>query len=473
MIKVQIPPLNMGELLAICSQSLAPLVGQSLQRIFIDERRVGLGFYAHRRPPAPEGHDTLTQRNSSAAESNNWLLLSLGPRTPWLAVWSAASDNSDNKKFGLHLRSPKVTPMNLFLEAHFQGQALVSASVKEELGRVVVLEFANGELVVQLLPNAPNFGAITSGKDSKSVWLRRPHPLSKSGFQRDIHETVRPLVTLQTLGVERFFSGDKPSAETKNRTTANTNNEVYLQEREANLVAERMAGLTKALGMAEADLIRKQENLYKKVGMEIVARQSLDVDIGRDLDNVLDKTRTLSWNIQNCFYKSSLQEAKLAGARERILHLQQQIQALKLDPTLVRSKPAALPKLQSRGLRVLHLRDNLRAVFGASGQDNLRLLRQARAFDLWVHLKDQAGAHCIVQREKNLQPSDKEWAQVLDRLVELSFSVAQRPLRGDRLEVWVTECRYVQPIKGDRLGRVTHRGGSPRSHRYKPPLNEK
>ena len=92
---------------------------------------------------------------------------------------------------------------------------------------------------------------------------------------------------------------------------------------------------------------------------------------------------------------------------------------------------------------------------GKSAQDNLQLLRQAKAWDLWIHLKDYPSAYAIMQKAKEQKVSDSAITQASQWLVKESLK-NKKNLAGVKLSVVITECRHVRPIKGDRLGRVTY-----------------
>ena len=77
---------------------------------------------------------------------------------------------------------------------------------------------------------------------------------------------------------------------------------------------------------------------------------------------------------------------------------------------------------------------------------------------IWLHLKDFPSRFGILVRKKN----EKLPSQVLIEggiyIVEYRFlkskSISQ--LKGEKFEVIYTEVRYVHPIKGDKIGRVTY-----------------
>ena len=86
-------------------------------------------------------------------------------------------------------------------------------------------------------------------------------------------------------------------------------------------------------------------------------------------------------------------------------------------------------------------------MIGKSAQDNLQILRKARAWDLWLHLKDFPSAHAVIFREKKQSVQDEDLRQVASWLVRLSLS-QKLIVEGSVFEALCTECRFVKPIKG-------------------------
>jgi predicted ribosome quality control (RQC) complex YloA/Tae2 family protein len=101
------------------------------------------------------------------------------------------------------------------------------------------------------------------------------------------------------------------------------------------------------------------------------------------------------------------------------------------------------------------LDENFEAVMGKSARDNLEILRQAQAWDLWMHLKDYPGAHAIIVRPRTKEVPLK-WIQKVSEWL-IRETIGQKKVEmGSKYDVVVVECRYVRPIKGDKLGRVSY-----------------
>jgi predicted ribosome quality control (RQC) complex YloA/Tae2 family protein len=93
---------------------------------------------------------------------------------------------------------------------------------------------------------------------------------------------------------------------------------------------------------------------------------------------------------------------------------------------------------------------------GRSAKDNLSLLRAAKPWDIWLHVKDVPGCYGLLRRNKNQEIPEALLQEAARKVVDFSLK-AKRTLReGERFEVLVAECRYVRPIKGDHIGRVRY-----------------
>lgn len=170
----------------------------------------------------------------------------------------------------------------------------------------------------------------------------------------------------------------------------------------------------------------------------------------------------LSWqdNRERAFRKAKDGERKMTGTRKREREVLAEIAALEAgvvprSPGVTRGTQM-LQKSKSTG-RKLQVGEGLEVVIGKSARDNLQILRQARAWDLWLHLRDYPSAHAILFREKGRAVTDAELGQVGRWILRQTPSAGgQGALRsGGEYALLVAECRYVRPVKGA-LGSVTH-----------------
>ncbi|MFM6928594.1 MAG: DUF814 domain-containing protein, partial [Bdellovibrio sp.] len=181
-------------------------------------------------------------------------------------------------------------------------------------------------------------------------------------------------------------------------------------------------------------------------------------DVPEHLKDFVSTSVSLSWNIENAFSKAKQLVGKKDGARERLQELEVEIAQLeKAQFKEKQSKPQLIDlmsKADARG-RKLTLDSGALAYCGKSAADNLALLRQAKAWDFWLHLKDYPGAHAIIHRQRDQEISQDEIQQVAAWVARESLS-SKSLMVGQKVAVVMVECRFVRPIKGDKLGRVTY-----------------
>ncbi len=100
--------------------------------------------------------------------------------------------------------------------------------------------------------------------------------------------------------------------------------------------------------------------------------------------------------------------------------------------------------------RLYHASDGTEILVGKGGADNGTLtFRVARDSDLWLHVRDAAGAHVVVRAPKG-RPASRE--TMIDAAL-LAAHFSKRRSEG-RVEVHLTPKRHVRPIKGAPAGTV-------------------
>ena len=71
-------------------------------------------------------------------------------------------------------------------------------------------------------------------------------------------------------------------------------------------------------------------------------------------------------------------------------------------------------------------------------------------------MKDEPGAYGIVLRNKKQNIPEKEFKEVCEFFLKENFRLKAPLKKGEKFDILVTEVRFVQPIKGDKLGRVRY-----------------
>lgn len=397
-----------------------PLVGLRLQEALVSDSDIVLGFYSR--------------------SGLLWLWADLNPIQPWLLPWSSLPFTPPARK----------TPMGLFLRAHFVGRTLTSVELSKEHGRVVELRFGAGpeeaRLEFRLFPHGANFIAFDS--DKKIAW-RKPRPLSEPIGTTE----VSPPRDLETLRSAWAGGRSRPSGAGK-KTKATQDPKIRVQK--------EIEKKEKALAKVREELERKRQSPWRAAGEWMKSHQSLAVP--GEWEPLIDRRRKLSWNIENCFTRAREIEGKVAGTENRVAVLQREIETLRsrLEGALpLAEKSAGPPRLspiQNTDVRARTLKlDPFTVIAGKSAADNLKILRRARAWDLWFHLRDYPSQHAVLFRNKNETVRDDQLREVAAWFVREHFGAKLGDHRGEKFELIIAECRHVRPIKGDRLGRVTYR----------------
>lgn len=394
--------------------SLRPLVGARLQEVQTSESDLVLGFYT------PSG--VL------------WLWADLNAIRPCLLPWT---------ELPLHVPARK-NPLNLFLRAHFSSRVLRAVERPEHQGRVVLLKFGKAEdhleLEIRLFPHGRN---ILARAGDKHIAWQKPKELSESVQPVDDAAVPRSLEKLREQWMT--LRGGKGRAKTSKDMKSRLEDELEKKK--------------KALGKVTEELGRKRDMPWKQVGDWLKAHQSLDVP--KEWEPFVDKRRKLSWNIEECFSRGREVEGKMYGTEKRIELLKHEIARLEQrmtqpmnTTTLERKAPQPLTDAGATG-RTLRISDELTLIAGKSAADNLKLLRKARAWDYWFHLRDVPSSHAILFRNKNTVVSDKIVQQVVEWYVRQHFGQKYKQHAGEKIQILMAECRFVRPIKGDKIGRVT------------------
>lgn len=405
---------------------LAPLKGLRLQEVQTSAQDVVLGFYS--------SHGIL------------WLWLDLNAISPTLLPWTELPLRPDVHK----------TPLQLFLRAHFVGRVLREVSLSAEYGRLVRLQFGKPEdgleLEVRLFAHARN---LIARSGDKQIHWQKPQPLTLASESAPATREPR---TLEQLREEWLLlrkgksSGGKSGGKKNAPVDIKSRIEKDLNKKES------------ALKKVQEELRRKQDLPWRALGDWLKANQSLDV--GKEWEPFVDRRRKLAWNIEQAYTKAREAEGKIYGTEKRLHSLEEEI--LKLREKLTRParelnaevpstgkvKPS-LNQIEAQG-RTLRLSDDMMVVMGKSAVDNMKILRKARAWDLWFHLRDFPSSHAVLLRNKGAQVGDGKIFEVATWFVRNHLGSKAASHAGEKFDIVIAECRHVKPIRGDKIGRVTY-----------------
>ena len=248
----------------------------------------------------------------------------------------------------------------------------------------------------------------------------------------------------------------------------------------------RLLKLERTLEKVNEELSRKRDELWTQAGQWLLSAQTLQ-GAPVEVAGCLDIKQSFSWNLNHCFEKAKQLRSKISGTKKRRDEIETQIRELKsemarIDSTAVlpsaaiefeskrrdsnsnRERKTLLAQAQSRG-RTFTIR-SFQFFVGKSAADNLRLLRAARPWHLWLHLKDYPGSHGILQINKGDHVTDSDLHECAQCLLRTQFGDKASRHSGDKFDILVAECRYVRPIKGDHVGRVNYSNARTFVHQF-------
>ncbi len=354
----------------------------------------------------------------------------------------------------------KPKPLILFLNSHGKNLRWESCRVEFDKGRVLEIQLSGGvrqcRMEIQLIPNA--FNILVDTGEKKISW-----------------EKPRELPASQAPKAEADVEKDWRAEGLKWLSARQDRGGVSTQGPRKAIGDQRLRDIekkTKALTSIEETLKADAASGWQELGESL----KMAGEIPEHLRALYKDQQSRSWNLENAFAQAKALKKKRAGTEERAEKLREEIQKLQKSlqdhPEPIETSPPAaagnriFKKADAKGRR-LAVGENFEALMGKSARDNLAILRQAQAWDLWMHLKDYPGAHAIIVRPRNKEVPLSIIQKVSEWLIR--ETIGQKKIEmGSKYDVVVVECRHVRPIKGDSLGRVTYHNPQVYSFASKP-----
>ncbi len=391
-------------------ESLQPLVGGQLQDVFMAGASLFIEIY----------------NNSQSL----WLQLVLDKLCPLVFL------HTERPRKDKNLSSPVL----LFLKAHGRGRRVFKVQRLAEFGRVIEIQLGHEEATYidfRMFPHGMNLSVRTPEKE---VHLFKPKEL-EAHPNDSLVEDSKPR--------SRQEIWDQYFAKKQNRTAKSDPEKI----RKA-----RIKKIEKAILKVEKDIEAKKPETWQRLG-EILSSQGGDA-LADEFIELYDSKESLSWNINNCFEKAKSQRKKLAGLNDRLEDLKVELEGVKAGEISIQAGSSSKEKgdlFKETGAkgRKRHIAEDLFLYVGKSGKDNLQLLRRAKAWDYWLHIRDLPGSHGILRRNKGRKIKDHELEEAGQFVASASLGGKKEFRDGEIIDLIVTEIRYVQPIKGDKHGRVT------------------
>jgi hypothetical protein len=416
--------LSFGQLKNYCDWIFRQIEGSQLQNIWTDGECLVFEFYL---------------------KGPQWLCFDLGPK-PTMVLLSARPSVQKRAK-----------PVTLFLNSHAKNLRLGQLFVEEEKGRVICLELFSSQKEcvchAQLIPKNANFFVRS---ENKSISWNKPKelPPMQQGPEADEGDLDWDQYAQDWLHDRNPQRKDSVKAEEPGTAKINTEEKTFLRSIEKK---------KKAIESIRQQIHDDVSSKYQQLGELLKYVTEVPGDLQAELKELYDDRLSLKQNREKCFQKVKDLRRKQEGTLARLQDLEKQVHGLEQQwkdgswQQFVQKKDSSqankiLQKSQSKA-RKLTLPDGLEAVIGKSAKDNLAILRQARAWDFWFHLRDFPGAYAILFRNKNQNVTDAIISQVAQWIVDESVGKKQISA-GGRYAVLVAECRFVKPVKGS-TGLVT------------------
>ena len=392
-------------------QELQSLIGAQLQDIETHSKGMALSLYNR---------------------GQIWWILDLTQQTPLSLIFFEHSPWGKKQ-------SPK--PAALFLNSHAKNLFLSKVELKKGAGRIIEVEWMSSQKICQmeihLVPKAVN---VIIRTEEKSIAWEKPKDL---GLPPQIeNESDRDLSDIKVQWLEENSS--RVLAPQSQMTP-----ETWEKQKIKDIAKKR-----KALEELEKHIAQDMAQQWQTLG-ELLKSFEIS-ELGSEWKEFLTKGIGRYEQMEQAFAKAKQLQGKKEGTLKRIEILQKEIENLETSqgppPVKPRNKSSEMLKSAGADGRVRRFGE-LTASRGKSATDNMALLRKAKAWDMWVHLRDYPSTHAIVSLEKNQKINDAVLREVA-LWVATETKASQKLPTGSKLDVVVTECRYVRPIKGDKLGRV-------------------
>ncbi len=346
----------------------------------------------------------------------------------------------------IKLKSDKK-PILIFALTHLKQLLFTDITRSEDEGRKVQLLFTSSEnedvtIDVILVPTSMN---ISIFKGTKKIHLFKPKDLPDFKPQDLSNIKLKPLEIFKQNWLDSIAG--KGSA-----------NKVKSKDQSLSLEIEKKL---KAIKKVEADLEKKMNDDSYQFAMLI---QKNAVEAKEKFPDLFDSKKSIHKLKDEYFEKHKALTQKILRSKERLKLLHDELETLKstneVDWNQSQKKNINYKAPQFKNESVLKVRklevaSDLVAYYGKSAADNLKLLRSAKAWHYWLHIKDSPSSHMIIFRDKSRELKDVEIQKSLEWFLKESMGV--KPSQPPQVyEVLMTECRFVRPIKGDKVGRVNY-----------------
>ena len=443
---------------------MKPLSGNEIQSL-TDELKILLGSQLQEVVTTPSGlYLSHYLQVPGRRGATSWIQIEAQQNLPFVSLSSLPPRERIKTK----------SPLHLFLVAHARGRRLTGVRIVPELGRAVEFCWGPTELAgptvseggpcfleFWMIPSKVN---LVAKCDGLTISLRKISELkAQGGFERQLTSSVeRNPEVLRAQWETRLRGGEGTSSE---RASGPERAEVLRDRLSQDIRKKRIALEKMRAQLNERDPARLNEVadwIRDHWSLELPEAMMSSVSVLQDLLSQSDIPKILA-SLYERIKKLKVQHEqgglRLRTVQREITELESLLSKSDEDLLSVRGQNSGkLARRQAdlKGVgKRLELSDSMFVVVGRSAAENLQILRDAQPWDLWIHLKDLPSAHGIIRRHRGKAVLDENLVLAIHFVLKMTPKVARNLRFGDRIEGIVAECRFVSPLKGDRLGRVT------------------
>lgn len=171
------------------------------------------------------------------------------------------------------------------------------------------------------------------------------------------------------------------------------------------------------------------------VGEDIDLRKNLINEFFTKSKKLKSKSQNLSLQVQNIDENIAFLEAKIS-----IINSAKNLNDIKIITNKQTPKPTQ-NRVKTQKYESFFVSDHKISI-GKNERENIALLRDARADDIWMHIRDIPSSHLIIHSAKNMQVKD----EILRKAGEILLGFAK--LKGGNFLVDYTKRRFVKIKEG-------------------------
>lgn len=334
------------------------------------------------------------------------------------------------KENKLKLNKIKPKPVEIFLKSHFINSICLNVIQPKANERYLQLLFSEDRYIeVQFAPNAKNI-SIFSG--SKSIHLLKPKllPTQVGDYQPEFVRSYEEM-SLEYEALKRPKVETSPVINNKKPLKVDADIEKHNKKLKA----------YQAMVEFIDTYIGSWDELFEgSLPKHLTAVWQTDLAVYANYDFAREKVKALSLKLEGAYQQKQKVESSGPSKKNPAL-----------DTSVYKSVDVKTRKLE--------LESGAIALAGKSAKDNLLLLRKAKPWFIWMHLRDLPSTHVVITRNKAQKLLNSELVKVAQWLLSQQFK-SKNQKKGEKYEVIYTECRYVKPIKGNKSGLVNYQNES-------------